>query len=119
MPTNRTRIRRGLIGGRLTFGQRAELLTGLKKFIYAADPGFASAAEMRAAWEHHRSKLRADRDFSVNDPGSRPWGFWRFDAGLKVRPGYGWRWPRGCRDERETVYRHYADEAERAEIEAH
>ena len=113
MPTNRRRIRRGRSSG-LNDRQRALLLTGLDRFGGANDPGFEDEAHARAMWQRYRAELLTDRDFTVNDPGNRPWAFWKFDAGLK-RDNFGWRWPRGCRNEAETVYRHFADAAECAE----
>jgi hypothetical protein len=116
MPTKRRKIGPRRVGGRLNDRQRALLLTGLDRFGQPDDAGFESDDHARQMWQRYRAELLADRDFNVNDPGYRPWGFWKFEAALK-RNNFGWRWPRGCRSEVESVYKHYADEAERAAIE--
>ena len=46
----------------------------------------------------HRAALMADDDYTCNDPGRRPYGFWRYEMGLKPSPT-GFRWPRGIKSE--------------------
>ena len=110
MPTKRRRIAPRRIGGSLNDLQRAHLLIGprlARRFGRPGDVGFEDDDHARAMWQRHREELLANRDFTVNDPGMRPWGYWRFDVGLKVRPG----------NECVAVYRDHADATERAAIE--
>lgn len=118
MPTNRTRVRRGLVGGRLNDRQRSVLLIGPigDRFGKPGEPGFTDDAEAAGAWWAHREALIGDRSFNTGDAGARPHGFWAFEAGLK-RDNFGWKWPHRCRSEQEVVYRFHADDAEQRAIE--
>lgn len=117
MPTNRKRIDRGRIDF-LTIRQRAWLMSGCDILPAPGEAGIEDEAHARTLWIRHRDDLLADDSMNCNRPGRRPWGFWRFDAGLPLGRHGGFRWPRGCCSEAETVYRHYADAAERLVIEA-
>jgi len=77
--------------------QRQRLLTG-RDWNFPRVPGFAHDVEERSAWQRHREELLAfwlqdpdkwekanpDRDQWVEPipggPGSRPWGFWEYEA---------------------------------------
>ena len=68
--TRRRQKRAQRTDGGLTYEQRMELVYDI------GDGGFASLAEMRAAWFKHRERLLA-----VYLPGFRPAAFFRFELG--------------------------------------
>ena len=88
------------IGGHLTDEQRMRLTTGWS-FWYVGSPEpppFRDDAEMREAWLHWRTELLAE----WRTPWRRPWAYWRFDHGLRPKPG-GFLWPRGVRTQEQMV----------------
>ena len=64
------------MGGVLNLEQYLELLLGPK-----GRSAFASNAARRSAWREHREEL-----LPLVDPGSRPWGWWQYEAPEPVPP---------------------------------
>jgi len=62
--------------GVLNLEQYLELLLGPH-----GPSAFATNAERRMAWRGHRAEL-----LPMVDPGSRPWGWWQYDAIEPVLP---------------------------------
>jgi hypothetical protein len=108
VPTKRRKVVPRRIGDRLTEEQRQQLMHGI--LLRRGPFPFPSEDAARTAWQRNRDELMAWPRY----PGCRPWGFWKYEAG--VTPG-DW-WMIGCLSEAHAVHRRYADAAERAQIEA-
>jgi len=64
------------MGGALSLEQYLELLLGPR-----GNSAFDSNAARRSAWHEHRAEL-----LPMVDPGSRPWGWWQYEAPEPVLP---------------------------------
>jgi hypothetical protein len=64
------------ISGALNLEQYLELLIGPK-----GNSAFDSNSARRTAWREHRTEL-----LPLVDPGSRPWGWWQYEAPEPVLP---------------------------------
>lgn len=110
MPTKRRKRGPIRIGGRLSDRQRCILVAGTDFFRDDREPGVENDDHGRQLWQRYRAELMVDDVFNVaTTPGRRPWGFWAFEAGP---------WQDRGESEAAVVHEHFADAAEKAEIEA-
>jgi hypothetical protein len=107
VPTKRRKTGALPIGG-MSLNQQGHLECGC--YFYSNRAGltgiggaeFEDEAHRRATWEAHREVILYD----WHHPGRRPFAFWEYDQGLKVRQGSyrGWRWPKPICSEAEMVH---------------
>ncbi len=73
------------------------LMTGERSYLDGYDKDFESEEQQVAAWENNRQMLMSLKGTAWNGNinhekvygycvGNRPWGFWKYDRGLDIRP---------------------------------